>query len=179
MEPFRLIYADPAHGYRDEAKAGERGAASKYPTQSPLQNVAYIDQHAADHCTLFCWLTFPTQFEVYPALIAAGFKFRTLGFLWVKTTQDGEALHWGMGHWSRSNPEPCYIFTRGSKYPRPRAHNVHSTVFAPVGEHSAKPPEVRDRIVQMMGDRRRAELFARERVDGWESFGLEVDGRLP
>ena len=49
-------------------------------------------------------------------------------------------------------------------------------VFAPKparGEHSRKPAIVRDRIVELLGDRPRIELFARERVPGWDGFGDE------
>jgi N6-adenosine-specific RNA methylase IME4 len=35
---------------------------------------------------------------------------------------------------------------------------------------------VRDRIVQLLGDVPRIELFARERVAGWDAWGLEVPG---
>jgi N6-adenosine-specific RNA methylase IME4 len=42
------------------------------------------------------------------------------------------------------------------------------------GEHSRKPPEVRDRIVELLGDRPRIELFARKRVPGWHSDGDEL-----
>ena len=48
---------------------------------------------------------------------------------------------------------------------------VSQTIFAPRGKHSAKPPETRDRIVRLYGDRPRIELFARERVDGWDAWG--------
>ena len=48
--------------------------------------------------------------------------------------------------------------------------------MSPLGRHSAKPPEVRDRIVKLMGDVPRIELFARERVHGWDALGNEIDG---
>ena len=44
-------------------------------------------------------------------------------------------------------------------------------------EHSRKPDEVRDRIVELMGDIPRIELFARQQVDGWDCWGDEVTGR--
>jgi N6-adenosine-specific RNA methylase IME4 len=52
--------------------------------------------------------------------------------------------------------------------------SVRSVIIAKVAKHSAKPPEVRDRIVQLCGDVPRIELFARERDDGWEAWGDEV-----
>ena len=41
-------------------------------------------------------------------------------------------------------------------------------------KHSRKPDEVRDRIVELMGDIPRIELFARQQVDGWDCWGDEV-----
>ena len=40
-------------------------------------------------------------------------------------------------------------------------------------EHSKKPNEVRTRIVELVGDIPRVELFARK-VDGWEGI-LEIE----
>lgn len=44
-------------------------------------------------------------------------------------------------------------------------------------KHSQKPSEIRDRIVELCGDLPRIELFAREKVDGWDCIGNEIDGR--
>jgi len=57
-------------------------------------------------------------------------------------------------------------------------HNVRSLVESPRLAHSQKPAEVRDRIVEMLGDIPRIELFAREKSDGWDVFGDEVDGSI-
>lgn len=43
-----------------------------------------------------------------------------------------------------------------------------------VERHSRKPAEVRERIVRLLGDVPRIELFARERVPGWDAWGNEV-----
>jgi len=44
-------------------------------------------------------------------------------------------------------------------------------------EHSRKPSEVRDRIVRLVGDLPRLELFATEKAEGWDSMGWEVTKR--
>ena len=35
-------------------------------------------------------------------------------------------------------------------------------------EHSRKPNEVRDKIIQLVGDLPRIELFVRQKFDGWD-----------
>jgi N6-adenosine-specific RNA methylase IME4 len=41
-------------------------------------------------------------------------------------------------------------------------------------EHSRKPDEARDRIVQLWGDVPRIELFARESSPGWDTWGNQA-----
>jgi len=50
--------------------------------------------------------------------------------------------------------------------------------MTPKMAHSRKPIEVRDRIVQMLGDLPRIELFARRKVEGWDSWGNEVESDI-
>lgn len=44
-------------------------------------------------------------------------------------------------------------------------------------EHSKKPDEIRERIVDLCGNVPRIELFGRKEVEGWEVIGNEIDGR--
>ena len=81
-----------------------------------------------------------------------------------------------VSHNTNGNAELCLFAKRGR--PQRVAKNVKQLVLAPRGRHSAKPPEVRNRIVQLMGDLPRVELFARERCDGWSCWGSEVDSDL-
>ena len=41
-------------------------------------------------------------------------------------------------------------------------------------EHSRKPNEVRDKIIQLVGDFPWIELFARQKFDGWDCWENEV-----
>ena len=77
-----------------------------------------------------------------------------------------------MGYWTRSNVEFCILATKG--HPRRQDAGVHQVVMSHIEEHSRKPQEVRDRIVQLMGDVPRIELFARQKVPGWDAWGNEV-----
>ena len=43
-----------------------------------------------------------------------------------------------------------------------------------IREHSKKPDEVRNKIVELCGDLPRIELFARQEVEGWDCWGDEV-----
>ena len=82
----------------------------------------------------------------------------------------------GLGHWTNGNAELCLFAKRGS--PKRNKKNVKQIVLAPRGRHSAKPLEVKDRIVELMGDVPRIELFAREKTNGWEVWGEEVNNDI-
>lgn len=52
---------------------------------------------------------------------------------------------------------------------------VHSVIESPIRNHSQKPDEAREKIVDLLGDIPRIELFAREKIDGWDSWGNEIE----
>ena len=84
----------------------------------------------------------------------------------------GVKLFWGLGFWTRSNPEVCLLAVKGK--PKRASASVHSVIMSKIERHSKKPAETRDRIVQLMGDVPRVELFARESSEGWDCWGNEV-----
>ncbi len=183
---YSAFLADPPWAYRDSADAGERGAAHKYATMS-LANICAlpVPRIAADDCALFLWATPPMLREAFAVMDAWGFGYRTIAFTWVKTAGDRWVskerrpyldvnLAWGMGNWTRANAEHVLLGIRGR--PKRVSAAVHSVVIAPRGRHSEKPREVGRRIVELLGDVPRVELFARERSAGWSAWGDEVPG---
>jgi len=172
--PFSIIYADPPWSYRDRALAGRRGAGCKYEVQSQdwICSLPVADIAARD-CALFLWATMPKMDDALGVIRAWGFKYKTCAFTWVKRNKIADSWAWGMGRWTRANAELCLLATRGK--PHRAFAGVHSVVDARIGRHSAKPPEVRDRIVRLMGDLPRVELFAREHCQGWISWGNELE----
>ena len=52
---------------------------------------------------------------------------------------------------------------------------MHQFIISPLRRHSQKPDEARDKIVELVGDLPRVELFAREKADGWDTWGNEVE----
>ena len=51
-------------------------------------------------------------------------------------------------------------------------------ILSHIEEHSKKPEEARNRIVRLMGDVPRIELFARSRAPGWDVWGNEAVGSI-
>lgn len=176
---YRLVYADPAWQY---AQRGVNGAAERHYSTMTLADICALPVGViAPNAVLFMWVTWPSILVEVPRVLDAwGFKYKTCGFLWVKHRVPSGKRHVGTGFWTRANSEVCIVATRGD-YPRRVDAGVRQvveewaeepeTIDAPLGEHSAKPAEVRDRIVQLMGDVPRIELFARERAAGWDAWG--------
>lgn len=168
---YAVIYADPPWSYRNK---GTRAAADKhYPTMTLADIKALpVADIAAENCVLFLWATFPMLPEALETIRAWGFRYKTTAFVWAKQNRRSPGWFWGLGNWTRSNAEICLLATKGR--PERVSASVHSLICSPVGKHSAKPNEARERIVELMGDVPRIELFAREKVPGWDAWGDEV-----
>jgi len=176
--PFSVIYAAPPWPISANCTAP---VPSGRPNSRPYKAMRMVDifrlpvaEIAAPSSVLFMWATSPLLPEAIYCMNAWGFDFKSVAFTWVKRNRASEGWFWGMGWWTRSNPEFCLLGTRGD--PKRVAANVHSVIDAPVGGHSAKPPETRDRIVRLMGDLPRVELFCRGPApEGWTVWGNEVE----
>ena len=83
---------------------------------------------------------------------------------------------WGMGAYTRANAEVCLLGVSPGFKAREQVHShrVHQVIEAPFEGHSKKPDETRRRIVELLGDVPRLEMFARDRAPGWDAWGNEV-----
>lgn len=158
---------------KDKALAGNRGACCKYNlmTINEIINLP-INKISDKDCILFMWVTMPKLNECFEVIKSWGFKYKTCAFTWIKQNKKSESLFWGMGRWTRANAEICLIATKGK--PKRISAKVHSVIISKIREHSRKPDETRDKIVQLCGDLPRIELFARQQVEGWDCWGNEV-----
>ena len=115
----------------------------------------------------FMWATFPQIDDALRVMEAWGFEYKTCAFVWIKKNRKSNTNFWGMGAYTRANAEICLLgVTPGFKpAAQIKSHAVHQVIESPVEEHSKKPEETRRRIVELLGDVPRIELFARQRVD--------------
>ena len=101
-----------------------------------------------------------------------GFEYKTLGFLWMKANKINGFPFFGVGFYSKSNAELCLLGIKGRM--KPITNKISQVVLAPRNEHSAKPKEVRNKIVELFGDLPRIELFARQKTEDWDIWGNEI-----
>ena len=173
---YKIIYADPPWQYRVYSKKGKgRSAENHYHTMNidDIRSLP-VGEIADDDCVLFLWITFPCLKEGISVMESWGFTYKTCGFNWVKRNKKKDTYFMGLGFWTRSNSEVCLIGIKG--HPKRVSKAVPQGCDARVMEHSRKPSEIRDRIVELCGDVPRIELFARETVKGWDCLGDEIDG---
>jgi N6-adenosine-specific RNA methylase IME4 len=175
VKKYNIIYADPPWKFETWSKKGlKRCAESHYKTMKfkDLEKLP-INEISKDNSVCFMWVTFPKLEEGIKLLKSWGFEYKTCAFTWIKKNKKEDSLFWGMGRYTRSNSEICLLGTKGKILPRLK-HNIHSVVISKIREHSRKPDEVRNRITDLFGDLPRIELFAREKIKGWDVWGNEV-----
>ena len=171
---YNVIYADPPWKYKTWTEGG--GTAEKhYPTMK-LDDIIKmkdtIEKISDNNCILFLWVTFPCLLEGLKVMKEWGFTYKTCGFNWVKRNKKSNTFFFGMGYWTRANSELCLIGTKGTI--KRKSNKVFQIVDTPIEEHSKKPDVVRDRIVELVGDMPRIELFARQTANNWDCWGNEI-----
>ena len=176
---YNVIYADPPWYFKNFSKKGTgRNALAHYDCMSinDLRKLP-VSKWAAKNCVLFLWVTDPILNQAMELLEDWGFKFKTVGFYWVKTNKNinpeklsKKNFFTGLGYWTRANPEQCWIATRG-KPPR-KGKDVPRLLISQRREHSRKPDEIYNLIERLCGGPY-LELFSRKAVKGWDSWGKE------
>ena len=168
---YNIIYADPPWSYKDKKC---NGACEFHYNTMNIKDICNlpIKEIADKDCVLFLWVTYPMLKESMQLIDSWGFKYKTIGFQRVKQNKSGNGFFFGLGRWTRGNTECCLIATKGK--PKRVNNSVGQLIISPLQEHSKKPNEAREKIVELMGNIPRIELFARQHADGWDCWGNEV-----
>lgn len=174
---YQIIYADPPWSYNDKMSGHSFSLDHEYKTQSKnwIAELNVRGGVADPNSVLFLWATSPLLPEALEVMKAWGFKYKTVAFCWSKRTKNGKDVV-NLGRWTLGNVELCLLGVRGK--PKRVVKNIRQLVVAERTKHSKKPDEVRQRIVTLMGDIPRIELFAREKIDGWDVWGDEVQNDI-
>ena len=179
MKKYSIIYADPPWTYKVWSKKGKgRSAENHYSCMKkdeiqalPIKSISEKD------AVLFLWVIYPCLLEGLELIEKWGFTYKTCGFSWVKMNKKKNTPFVGMGYYTRANNEICLLATKGKPLKRLK-RNVEQVILSPIREHSRKPDEIRDRIVNLFGDLPRIELFARNTTEGWDVWGNEVESDI-
>lgn len=186
VDPYQIVYADPPWHYtgwgvakgdrKDYKKKLREGKAEHhYPTISN-QEIAElpVKDIVADDAACFMWTTdthLPYAIEIMKSW---GFKYKTIGFVWVKKTKHGKQVKM-LAPWTNKGAEICLFGTRGAMTKHLGTNDVYQVHEAERREHSRKPDIIRDEIKRMFPECKRLELFARQQYPGWDAWGNEVE----
>ena len=178
---YKVIYADPPWTFSTYSRKGKGRSPEAYYDCMTLADIKAlpVPEWAADDCVLLLWATDPLLDKAFDVIRAWGFIYKTVGFYWAKLNKsapqlvyDQRSFFTGLGFWTRANPEPCLLATRGS--PHRRSTNVRKLIVSPRREHSRKPEEVCERI-EALCEGPYLEMFARFSRPGWDRWGIEAD----
>ncbi len=171
MKKYQIIYADPPW---DLGKGGNghwnlKNGKSRLPYETmtvkeimdlPIKEVAEKDSH------LYLWTINKYLEQSYEVARRWGFNVSTV-ITWCKKPHG-----LGLGGAFVQTTEHL-LFCRRGKLPTNKRVDTTWIEHKRL-KHSEKPQIFRDMILKASGDKKRIELFAREKVDGWDSWGNEI-----
>ena len=182
---YKIIYADPAWSYYNDSTAKQDCTTVKGMRRPPYQVMSSneieklpVKEIADDNAILFIWTTDYHLAKCIKVITAWGFEYKTVGFVWAKKTKKGTPVCFMGAYTMKSGTELCLLATKGKDaHKLVKKHNIKSLIESERKQHSEKPHEARTRIVELLGDIPRIELFARQKVEGWDAMGFDIDGK--
>lgn len=175
---YNVLLADPPWKFKTYSQKGLGRSAEAWYDCMDVDDICamQVERYANTNCVLFLWATDPFLAEAFRVIDAWGFKYRTVGFYWVKQKWSESAGRFiypiGNGYWTRANPEQCLLAVRGN--PKRIDASVPKLILAPRREHSRKPDEAYSSIEKLCTGPY-LELFARQQWPGWDCLGNEND----
>ena len=177
---YDVVYADPPWMY-DGDPNGYAAAAKHYQLMTLEQLIAIpVRTIMKKKSVLMLWATCPKLDVAMDLIRGWGLHYRGVAKVWVKTKQNGAIM-------GAAGPRPSFVkpttelllvaSTKRSGRTLPLLTEKMSQILMasrPQNVHSKKPDVVRDQIVELFGDVRRIELFARTSAPGWDAWGNEV-----
>lgn len=164
---YRVIYADPPWQYGDKLIDGYGPAEHHYTTMTlaELMNLPVYDL-SLESSVLFLWATAPMIREALDLANAWGFEYKAQ-FIWDKVRHN-------YGHYNSVRHELLLLCTRGSCLPDNNILIDSVQIIERNDKHSSKPNEFRAIIEGLYKVGPYIELFAREKIAGWECWGNEL-----
>ena len=170
---YDLIVIDPPWSFTTWSSAGQDKSASKHYRIMTLADIKALPVRKLlkDNAVVLLWTTGAMLEQAHEVMRAWGVVYKT-NLVWRKVTPSGK-VRMGCGFWARTVHEPILLGTVG----KPRKFNpaLPSCFDGIAREHSRKPEEFYRMITDRTPGLRRADVFAREKRDGWDAWGDEVE----
>jgi|LSQX01.1.fsa_nt_gb N6-adenosine-specific RNA methylase IME4 len=173
---FSTILIDPPWRFQNRTgkMAPEHKRLRRYATLSFEEIAALpVSKHASVPSHLYLWCPNALLAEALQIMKGWGFTYKT-NLVWYKTRKDGGPDGRGVGFYFRNVTELLLFGTKGKLRTLQPGRRQVNVVACRKQEHSRKPDEFYD-IIEACSPGPYLELFARQRRDGWECWGDEVD----
>lgn len=173
---FGTILIDPPWRFanRTGKMAPEHKRLRRYLTMSFEEIAALpIGDYACPKSHLYLWCPNALLLEALQIMKGWGFTYKT-NLVWYKTRKDGGPDGRGVGFYFRNVTELLLFGTRGKLRTLAPGRKQVNVIVSRKQEHSWKPAEVYE-IIEACSPGPRLELFARQRRDGWTSWGDQAD----
>lgn len=177
--PYDIVYADPPWFYYG-SKLKDAAAGKHYPLMSQEELASLpVRDIMSKRAALFLWATCPRLDFAIELIERWGLHYRGVAYVWIKTNARGQIIS-GQGVPPTFTKPTTELVLAATTTPSGRPFPLRDlaqgqVVLARRAEHSRKPSIFRERIEALCGNRARIELFARERVRDWDSWGVEAD----
>jgi len=163
---YSIVYLDPAWQH-DADQAISRAATAQmiYPTMTLDQMKRLpVKEITRQNSLMFMWVVSPMLKEGIELGESLGFEYRTIVFVWEKVRVNA-------GFYTLSSTEICLLFKRGN-IPHPRGSRKERQFIQEIrSDHSKKPEEARLRIDRMFPEQKKIELFCRDEIPHWTTWG--------
>ncbi|HZK43073.1 MAG TPA: MT-A70 family methyltransferase [Syntrophomonadaceae bacterium] len=163
VDKYHVIYCDPPWQYSNDGFA--MSAENQYPTV-PTEKLKKMEigKLANENAVMFMWATNPLLKDALELMEAWGFEYKT-NFVWTKERHTA-------GFYVFGQHELLLIGVKGSMLPI--GEKTKSIITGANNVHSKKPETTYSIIEKMYPKLKYIELFARNKREGWESWGNEV-----
>jgi N6-adenosine-specific RNA methylase IME4 len=167
---YDLIVIDPPWPFATWSAAGQDKSPSAHYRVMTLAEIMALPVRGLlkNNAVVLLWTTGAMLAQAFAVMQAWGITYKT-NLMWRKVTRTGK-VRMGCGFWARTMHEPVLLGTVG----KPRKITLPSCFDGIAREHSRKPDEFYQMITERTPDLRRADLFAREKREGWDCWGDEV-----
>lgn len=182
---YKTIYADPPWLEVGGGKI-HRGADRHYPLMK-TEDIKWLDvgSIADKDCHLYLWTTNNFLEDALEVMRHWGFRYIT-NIVWCKD-------RFGLGYYFRGQHELLLFGTKGNLKPKHKLFNnpalwsgtpqlegtktPTTVIHAKRTEHSSKPQEFYD-LIETVSHSPYAELFARNKREGWDTWGNTVENNI-
>ena len=171
MFGYDVIEADPPWDFANYSEKGTGKGADPHYSVMDLDAIKAlpVGHLARRDAVLLLWATIPMLPQGLDTMKAWGAEYKS-HLIWRKTTKNGK-IRWGTGYRAQCGHEIVLLGCFGAAQNHARFPSIFDGLAR---EHSRKPDEFYQLVVERTLGRDRCSLFTRETRAGFESWGNEA-----